>query len=122
MGELGGARFTGECPLLDDLLQEALSGNSDIKLAKSRVRQVRAKRGLSDAEYFPTLGVSAGATGNYAGTNIGSGSQSTMYSSGFDASWAIDIFGGTRRAGSRRTAGIISRHSCRSNCQSPGCA
>lgn len=96
-------------PLLDDLVQRAVTTNLDVTEALARVREARARRAIAGAEIFPSVD----ATGSYERRRSsvafgddddgggGSGDfdrTSDVFSTGFDASWEIDIFGRRRRA------------------------
>jgi multidrug efflux system outer membrane protein len=94
-------------PLLTDLIARATAGNLDIAVSEARLRQARESLVQARASLLPTVTGSAGAThtinytknstvagipqigGNYAYNNL---------SLGLDASWAPDVFGGTRRS------------------------
>lgn len=109
-------------PELDKLIDAALAGSLDLRLAQARLRQARASRQQAVSGLFPSLSASAGASrrknaaesnAQFAGTafeaaNGGAGSNaqsaSTLYDAGFDASWEVDIFGGTRRGIEAATA------------------
>ncbi len=93
-------------PILADLIKEAVGGNLDLKQAEARVRQARAQRGISNASLFPALGVNAGASRSRSSKEAGSGSTSVFYSTGLDASWELDFFGGKRRALESSTASL----------------
>lgn len=95
-------------PMLDRLMEEAVRGNLDIRMACARVRQARALAGISSAMLWPE----GGPQGSYeayrrsesAAPGQGAGASLTapqrrgeLYQIGFDASWEIDIFGGVRR-------------------------
>ena len=101
-------------PLLTGLIQEALQGNLDVREAKAKVRQARAQLIISRAGLFPAVD----AAGSYQqGRSITSANadgeavrtENTYYSAGFDASWEIDIFGGTRRGVEAARADIQSQ-------------
>ena len=79
-------------PVLTSLIERAVAGNLDLRLAQSRVREARARRGIAKADRFPTIN----ATGS-AGVNR-SGKEFDLYDAGFDAKWELDLFGGVRRA------------------------
>ena len=86
-------------PLLEQLIDEALTAAPDLRNAQARLRQARATRDLAESNLYPSLGVSAGATRSRTGIEAGGGNQSqTLYSAGFDASWEPSIFGGLRDA------------------------
>lgn len=87
-------------PQLSRLIEEAAANNLDLKLAQSRLREARARRGFSAAERFPTLNARAGANRSRSSEEIaprGSIMDET-YSAQFNASWELDVFGGKRRA------------------------
>ncbi len=92
-----------EDPVMSQLIQEALKGNLDLRQARARVREARARMTISRAGLFPSLDSSALMQKSRkisTATPQGEGvfTESDYYSAGFDASWEIDIFGGTRRA------------------------
>ena len=114
------ARFRD--PQLQRLIEQALSSNLDLKAAGARIRQAREQEVIAGAARLPTVnatglganihsnsnplaslqgkGGSSPGTGGSSGSPSGSG-QSTdlkLYSAGFDASWELDVFGGTRRS------------------------
>jgi len=82
-------------PLLTELIIQAVNNNPDLKQATARVREARARRGISQAGEFPTLDASGTATRS---KSSGSAATNSFYSVGFDAGWEVDIFGGVRRA------------------------
>ena len=82
-------------PTLDRLVNEAVAGNLDLKLAGARIREARAARGIAASAGLPQVGANAA----YARTHnspLRPGDQS-VFEAGFDASWEIDVFGGVRR-------------------------
>jgi NodT family efflux transporter outer membrane factor (OMF) lipoprotein len=86
-------------PLLAQLIDQALSGSTDLRLATARLREARASRLLAGANTWPTLSADASASrirGSAAAASTGS--TYSLYKAGFDASWEPDVFGGTRRA------------------------
>lgn len=112
-------------PLLNSLIDRAMSGNLDLKIAEARVREARAQRGVVAADGYPSVNSNAsyhrtrtsenafdigsrpGSTGNGTGTGANSaqqfgafnlpGTTTDLFQAGFDASWEIDVFGGVRR-------------------------
>ncbi len=94
-------------PLLDELIEQALTSAPDMRLAQVRLKQVRASRDLAIAGLFPSLGASASATRSKTGTEAGgSGAARSLYAAGFDASWEPSIFGGQRDAASGAEADV----------------
>ncbi len=108
-------------PLLNSLIDRAMSGNIDLKIAEARVREARAQRSVVAADAFPGVNTNAsyrrsrtsenafdigsrpGATGSGStsaqqfGAFNAPGSTTDLFQAGFDASWEIDVFGGVRR-------------------------
>jgi len=92
-------------PVLNQLIIEAVDSNLDIKKAEARIREARAAVVISRSDFFPQVVTEAAYTRTRASDNArsssdGSGSSRSppnLYEAGFDATWEIDIFGGTRR-------------------------
>lgn len=85
-------------PVLDRLMERAVEGNRDLKAARARLREARARRGIAGAGLFPTVDATGSASYGRSSANAGSGEESELYSVGFDASWEIDLFGRLRRS------------------------
>jgi len=80
---------------LDSLITRALKANLDLKQAESRIRQARAELGVVTSGFWPA----AEASGEYRRSrNSQTMNSVNLYQAGLDASWELDIFGGTRRA------------------------
>lgn len=84
--------------ILTDLIDKAVAGNLDLKNAEARVREARASRGIAEAGMFPYLNFSGSDTWTHSSRDTGTGKTSQLFTSGFDAGWELDIFGGTRRS------------------------
>ncbi|MFZ5765645.1 MAG: efflux transporter outer membrane subunit [Thermodesulfobacteriota bacterium] len=84
-------------PLLVELIEDALRHNPDVREAMARLREARARSGVSAAALLPRLDASGSAARSKGSENSGSGATRSFYSVGFDAGWEIDIFGGARR-------------------------
>jgi NodT family efflux transporter outer membrane factor (OMF) lipoprotein len=94
-------------PVLDELIERALTSAPDMRTAQARLKQVRAGRDLAVAGLFPSLAASASAMRTKTGTAAGGGGASqTLYTAGFDASWEPSIFGGQRDAASGAEADL----------------
>lgn len=85
-------------PTLTDLIERAIKGNLDLKEALARVREARARRGISQADLFPTVDMTGSATRSRSSENSSMGDTRNLYTAGFDAGWEIDLFGGVRRS------------------------
>jgi multidrug efflux system outer membrane protein len=89
--------------------------NPDVLAATARIREARGDRGVTASGLFPQInatgsythsrvsqneaGISALTGGSSSGSGFQSlGLESDLWQAGFDATWEIDVFGGTRRA------------------------
>ncbi len=85
-------------PQLGRLIEAALADSPDIRAAQARLRQSRAQLHGQRSKELPTTSASAAYLQAHLPSstlNIGS---ATLYDVGFDATWEVDLFGGTRRA------------------------
>jgi len=92
-------------PLLDSLIQRALAASPTLQSAESKVREARLQEKVTGAAEYPTVSAAADAVtlnsnrgANPAAAQLPIPAHINLYSAGFDASWEVDLFGGTRRA------------------------
>ena len=89
-------------PLLDRLVEEALSKNTDLRVAAANLRRARAVLRETRSGLFPTATLNASATySRQSGDQLGFqgvASQGESYDAGIDASYQVDLFGRIRRA------------------------
>jgi outer membrane protein TolC len=93
-------------PTLDRLVETALEQNLDIRETAARVTEVRALREATVGGYWPAANVNGSVSRRRLSENgpfpvgqiPGYPRNQTVYDAGFDASWELDVFGGTRRA------------------------
>ena len=52
-------------PVLSNLVDRAVAGNLDLKEARARVREARARRGITRADRFPTMNTSASGSSKH---------------------------------------------------------
>ncbi|RZT36677.1 efflux transporter outer membrane subunit [Cupriavidus agavae] len=92
---------------LDALIADALKQSPDIDAARARVRQARAGLNSNKANLLPKVGLDAAMLRTRSpdlsalsgeGSSGGGRGPMSLYIAGFDASWEIDLFGGTRRS------------------------
>lgn len=93
---------------LDSLIERAAKANLDLKIAQARVREARAHYRMTAADFWPTVDAAGSFARQRQSQNqpvlnsfppLPSGAyENNVYQAGFDASWEIDVFGGTRRA------------------------
>ena len=90
---------------LSSLIERAVGGNLDLKLALERVQEARSARGIARSGYFPSVDATASATRNRQ-LVITPGTQGSAmlvpvefnnFQGGLAASWELDVFGGIRR-------------------------
>lgn len=105
-------------PLLESLINEAAKTNYDVRIAAARVREASAARGIAVANGLPQLNSlgsferrsasenAAGGLGGLAKAGMATLEQD-VYNSGFDATWEIDIFGGSRAEADAAKARIV---------------
>ncbi|MGZ4999430.1 MAG: efflux transporter outer membrane subunit [Methylomonas sp.] len=79
---------------LDSLMNKALAGSLDVRMALARIDQARAERRGTRAELFPSVDATAGAqrqSNPFPG--LAPGIKYNLFEVGFDALWEIDLFG-----------------------------
>jgi NodT family efflux transporter outer membrane factor (OMF) lipoprotein len=105
-------------PQLNVLIDAALAHNPDVHAAQARLREARAQLQHQKANGMPTASFDAAALrmrepnlsslsssqGSSGSSSSSGGGPLQLYTVGFDASWEIDLFGGTRRAVEAATA------------------
>lgn len=109
-------------PLLSELMEKSVAGNLDLQTAMARVKESRARRGVSKSRLYPQIEANAAYTKTRLKENglfedygidvdpglfgIDMDRDTEVYSAGFDAVWEIDIFGGVRRSAEAATADL----------------
>jgi len=85
-------------PELDNLIEAALANSPNIHAAEARLRESRAGLRQQQKNELPTTsGTAAYLHAHLPSSSIDIGSLG-LYDLGFDATWEVDLFGGTRRA------------------------
>ncbi len=93
-------------PTLDRLIEQARRQNPDLREAVARVAQARALRDAAAGGRYPSLAADASVTRRRQSENgplpirqiPGIERDQTIFETGFDAAWEIDVFGANRRA------------------------
>ena len=104
-------------PLLNSLVQRAVMANLELRLAKARVREARALRGVTAAGLWPTINgggtylryrTSENAFADSSSTSSSGGTSSSgatsfsldgdLFQTNFDSAWELDFFGRVRRS------------------------
>jgi len=85
-------------PELSKLIEAALANSPDLHAAQARLRESRAGLRQQQVKELPTTsGTAAYLHAHLPSSSLGVGSLG-LYDLGFDATWEVDLFGGTRRA------------------------
>lgn len=85
-------------PVLDSLIERSIASNLDLALARSRIRQARASRGVVASGLWPQSGGAASYLRRHSEGGGGLPPARNLFQEGLDAAWEIDIFGGIRRS------------------------
>jgi len=102
----GGSSLTGwwkgfNDPALDLLIERARESNPTLRVALAGIAEARAQRGIARSQGLPQADVDAAYTRRRSSETLGGpipDNPSSLYSTGFDAGWEIDLFGGIRRS------------------------
>lgn len=84
-------------PILNELVEEAVKTNLDLKIAETNLRQARALRGIAIGGLFPSVASSAGYQRMHESATVSDNQTQDLYQAGLDAVWELDLFGGIRR-------------------------
>ena len=102
----GGPSLTGwwkgfNDPALNTLIERARESNPTLRAALAGIAEARAQRGIARSQGLPQADVDAAYTRRRSSETLGGpipDNPSSLYSTGFDAGWEIDLFGGIRRS------------------------
>jgi NodT family efflux transporter outer membrane factor (OMF) lipoprotein len=88
-------------PVLDALMQRAITNNRDLRVALERVREARALRGVAESATLPSVdaqgSISRSRTSDTLGFPGARGDQN-HWELGLDSSWELDLWGAVRRS------------------------
>ncbi|MDB6020941.1 MAG: efflux transporter outer rane subunit [Pedosphaera sp.] len=96
-------------PRLDQLVDRALAGNHDLRIATANVHEARALRRQAQFDLLPAPQGTAGYTHSLYSQAFEPGVPRNLrniqlYDAGFDATWELDFFGRVRRSVQANTA------------------
>ena len=102
-------------PALRGLIQEAIAGNYNLRIAAARVAQARAQAGIARAAYFPMIGYQGNVQRSkefeaflgISGDQIPNGGASNLFLGALTASWEIDVWGQIRRSNEAALAQLL---------------
>ncbi len=106
-----------EDPVLDDLIDEALRANLDVRNAAARVEQFAARLNITRSDFFPQVGY--GVSGDRQGISdnkaagLGIDSISTSYQATINVGWELDVWGRIRRASEASRAQLLAAEESR---------
>ena len=88
-------------PKLTELVERSVTANYGVAVGEARLRQARAARRVAQSLLYPQVNVGASAL-RFRGSDAGIGLsgldfEDGLFQVGFDAAWAVDVFGGARR-------------------------
>ncbi len=118
-------------PLLDRLITEGVAGSPSLEIARdadhrgARGAGSHLDRGVPEVDLASAYARQRGSEHVPVGTapgGLGPGIDSSLWLTGFDASWEADIFGGTRRAVESARASVsaaVDDQRGHSSCSSP---
>ena len=85
--------------VLQQLIEEALAANYDLKIAVQRVEQARAQLGVARSPFYPQLGYeSSGGRQRQPQFQDTPGVTSDLFYGAFALAWEIDVWGRIRRS------------------------
>jgi NodT family efflux transporter outer membrane factor (OMF) lipoprotein len=90
-------------PALDQTLKLSLANSPTLVQANATLAQAQEQVRVAQAAFLPRLGSNAGVQRN-GSSEPGPASQETVYTVGFSASYAVDVFGGARRTAEQQKA------------------
>jgi outer membrane protein, multidrug efflux system len=96
-------------PTLDQLVDEALAANHDLRIALGSLVEARAERRAAKLDLLPTVTASGGYTAerlSAAESLFNQPVDARYYDVGFDAFWELDLFGRVRRNVEAQTAQV----------------
>ena len=106
-----------EDPVLDELIDEALRANLDVRTAAARVEQFAARLNITRSEYFPQVGYGVGADRQGISRDkanaLGIDSITTSYEATINVGWELDVWGRIRRATEASRAQLLAAEEAR---------
>ncbi len=100
-------------PALDRLIDDALRGNQDLRIAAARVDQFLGALKTTRSQFYPQIGYAGSASRNRATergpTPLPAGADPwySLYEASLGAAWQIDLFGRVRRESEAAQAAVL---------------
>lgn len=106
-------------PVLDRLIDEALTHNADAQAAAARVLEARALAGVADTDRYPAVGANLGGSRSQISRETvtalpaGQPRLSNNFRATLDVSWDLDFWGKYRRASEAARADLLAEEAAR---------
>lgn len=104
-------------PVLDQLIDEALRANLDVRIAAARVEQFAGRLNITRSDLFPQIGYGVAAErqgiDKDRAADLGIDSISTSYEATLNVGWELDVWGRIRRATESSRAQLLSTEESR---------
>jgi multidrug efflux system outer membrane protein len=106
-------------PVLQQLVQEALASNYNVRVAAARVQEARAQVGVARSRFFPQIGYTGriqydrNGIAAQLGLSPGSPQATDLYFGALYASWELDIWGRIRRLDESAVAQLMGTEDAR---------
>ncbi len=97
-------------PLLSALINQAITTNTDLKIATLRIRQARAEYRIITADRAPGIAGEGAYTSSRRSENITGSTRGTtqdLFDINFDVTWEPDLFGAIQRASEQAEAQLL---------------
>lgn len=99
-------------PALNTLIERAREANPNLKATLAGIAEARAQRGVARSQGLPQASAEAIYTRTRRSETLGGpvgDNPSSYYTTGFDAGWEVDLFGGIRRSVEAAEANVEAR-------------
>ncbi len=102
-------------PVLKQLIDEALAGNYDVRIAAWRVDEFRANAGIARSEFFPAINYGGGFSRGRTSVHVPPNSTATgnLWDANVNFGWELDVWGRIRRLNESAKALYLSSEDAR---------
>lgn len=103
-------------PVLNDLINSALLGNKDIRIAAARMEQFMTQVQITRSGFYPQVGYGVGGSRDQASKNLlppGVESLTDTYQAAVNVGWELDVWGRLQRATEAAQADLLAAEETR---------
>ena len=103
-------------PVLDGLIQQALEGNKDVRIAAARVEEFAARVDIIRAGFYPQIGYGGSVDRNSSSRETlpaGMSRINDSYLASLNVGWELDVWGRIRRATEAARAQLLAEEEAR---------